>query len=65
MLTNENMAIYMYVIVIPWFSVIISDNCPDSRGRSRGRGQLSFGNPDVAMVELFYTIVTRARKRAG
>ena len=27
-------------------------------GEAQGRGQLSFNNPDVAMVDLFYTIVT-------
>ena len=33
-----------HTIVAPWLA--------------RGRGQLSFDNPDVAIVRLFYTIVT-------
>ena len=31
---------------------------PFHEGEARGRGQLSFDNPDVAMVKLFYTIAT-------
>ena len=32
------------------FGGIIVDNCPIHEGEARGRGQLSFDNPDVAMV---------------
>ena len=31
---------------------------PIHDGEARGRGQLSFDNPNVTMVQLIYTIVT-------
>ena len=40
----------IFLVVIPWLRGIIVDNCPDSRGRTRVRGQLAYDNPDVAMV---------------
>ncbi len=51
------MHIYIYVIVMPWPRGVMEYNRPDPEGEARGIRAVIFHNPDVAMAQLFYTIV--------